>query len=108
MNRKPDLAERLGKSLNELDIDFSQLTLVGWLVSVISFLLGGGLAFLAANALVQRNGLNLAAGMTFCFTILAVGTVAFRVLRWAAHSMGLPTTKHVNRQPPGPKSNVGS
>ncbi len=93
MNRKPDLAERIGRTFNELDIDFSRFTFVGWIASLVALSGGGGLAYWLANGMVRRNGLNLAAGMTFCFTMLVVTTLLFLMLRWIFHRMGLPITR---------------
>ena len=93
MSDKPDLAERIGTAINELDIDFSSFTVVGWLVSLVSLAIGGGIAYLVANGLVERNGLDLAAGMAFCFTMLAVTTITFLMLRWVTNLIGKPITK---------------
>jgi len=96
MSDKPDLAERIGTAINELDIDFSRFTLSGWIVSLLSLGSGGGVAYLACSAMIRRNGLNLAAGLTFCLIIIAVTTIAFRALRWTFGIAGLAVTK----QPP--------
>jgi hypothetical protein len=88
MNRKPDLAERIGTTINELDIDFSRFTLVGWIVSLVSLGVGGGAASWACSVMVRRNGMNLAAGMVFFLTMVAITTCLFLFLRWATESMG--------------------
>lgn len=93
MNDKPDIAERIGTAINELDIDFSRFSFVGWIVSVVSLGTGGGIAYLACYAMIQRNGLNLAAGMTFCLTMIAVTTIVFLALRWFSGLAGLTITK---------------
>lgn len=93
MSEKPDLAERIGTAINELDIDFSRFTLVGWIVSLLSLGIGGGAAYFACNAMIGRNGLNLAAGLTFCLTIIAVTTTLFLGLRWAVGLAGLAVTQ---------------
>lgn len=93
MNHKPDIAERIGRAINELDIDFSRLSLVGWVVSLISFSLGGGVACFVGNLMVQRNGLGKGAGLVFCFTIIGVTTAAFLTLRWIVRLGGLSVTK---------------
>ncbi len=93
MNKRPDLAERIGTAINELDIDFSRLTAAGWLVSVLSLGAGGGIAYFLCSLMIKRNGLDLAAGMVFCFTMIAVTTVSFLILRWMAHRIGLSVTK---------------
>ena len=93
MSDKPDIAERIGTAINELDIDFSRFTLVGWFVSLLSLGVGGGVAYFACSAMIRRNGLNLAAGMIFCLTIIAVTTIVFLALRWSFGLAGLTVTK---------------
>lgn len=93
MSSKPDIAERIGTTINELDIDFSRFTLAGWCVSLASLGLGGGAALLASYAIVRRNGLNLAAGMIFFVTMVATTTIIFIAFRWAMERAGFPVTK---------------
>lgn len=88
-NHKPDLAERIGRAINELDIDFSRLSFVGWVVSFISLGAGGGLAYLISNAMVQRDGMGTGVGLVFCFTIIGVATGTFLVLRWIVNRCGI-------------------
>ncbi len=93
MSEKPDLAERIGTAINQLDIDFSRLTVAGWLVSLLSFGVGGAAAYFACTAVMGRKGLNLAAGMTFCVTMIAVTTILFLALRRLLSLAGLRVTK---------------
>lgn len=93
MKDKPDIAERIGTAINELDIDFSRLSIAGWIVSLLSLFAGGGIAYFAANAMIRRNGLDLAAGMVFCLTMIAVTTISFLALRWVGGRVGLLVTK---------------
>ncbi len=93
MSDKPDIAARIGTAINELDIDFSRFTIVGWIVSLLSLGAGGGVAYFVCSAMVRRNGLNLAAGMTFCLTMIAVTTIVFLALRWSFAFTGLTITK---------------
>jgi regulator of RNase E activity RraB len=89
MSHRPDLAERIGTTINELDIDFSRLTLVGWFVSLVSLAVGGVAAYFASNFMMGRDGWNLAVGMTFCLVMIAVTTFIFLALRWAFRLAGL-------------------
>jgi hypothetical protein len=98
MTDKPDIAERIGRTINELDIDFSQFSFVGWIVSLISLSVGGGAAYCVSNFMVRRNGLDVAAGLVFCFTITGVTTVALLALRWIVRLGGLSVTKTRGRE----------
>ncbi len=93
MDEKPGLAERIAKAINELDIDFSAFTAIGWFVSVLSLAAGGGIAYSICRLMIQRNGVDLAAGMVFCFTMIAVTTGSFLMLRWILQRLGLSVTK---------------
>jgi hypothetical protein len=95
MSNKPDIAERIGTAINELDIDFSRFTFVGWFTSLSSLGVGGGVAYFACNAMIRRSGLNLPAGMTFCLTMIAVTTIMFLALRWSFGLAGLAATKSI-------------
>jgi regulator of RNase E activity RraB len=95
MSNKPDIAERIGTAINELDIDFSRFTFVGWFTSLSSLGVGGGVAYFACNAMIRRSGLNLPAGMTFCLTMIAVTTIMFLALRWSFGLAGLAVTKSI-------------
>lgn len=106
MSDKPDLAERVGTAVNELDIDFSRFTLVGWLVSVISLGMGGGAAFLVCRPMVQRNGLDKGDGLVFFLTIVTVTVVLFLGLSWIAARLEMPIVRPAEAnapddQPPG-------
>ncbi|MCD0460141.1 hypothetical protein [Roseiconus lacunae] len=93
MNDKPDIAERIGAAINELDIDFSRFTLAGWFISLLSLLGGGSAAYAISSFMIRRNGLDVAAGLVFCLTMIAVTTVGFLVLRWAFAIFGVSITK---------------
>lgn len=93
MNGKPDLAERLLTAVNELDIDFSKLTVVGWLVSFSSLGVAGGVAYLACGEMVRQNGLGRGVGLVFFLIMVTVTTIMFLALRWAFRQAGLSLTK---------------
>ena len=93
MNEKPYISERIGTAINELDIDFSRLTFIGWFVSVLSLGVGGGVAYFACDAMIRRNGFNLAAGMIFFLAMITVTTIALLALRWSLGLAGLALTK---------------
>lgn len=93
MNGKPDLSEKAGTAINELDIDFSRFTLVGWLVSLISLGIGGGTAFLVCRPMVQRNGLDKGDGLAFFVVIVTVTVVLFMVLSRIAAKLEFPIVR---------------
>ena len=93
IGHEPDLPERIGRAINQLDIDFSNFTLAGWGVSVASLAAGSAAAYGVCYAMIRRNGVNLAAGMVFCFTVIAVTTVTFLILRSLLRRMGVAIVK---------------
>jgi hypothetical protein len=97
MAKNRDLAERIGTTINELDIDFSRFTLTGWIVSILSLGLSGGLAYVVCSAMVKRNGIDPAVGMVFFLIMIAVTTVSFLTLRKLAGALGLSVTKPLTK-----------
>lgn len=100
MTKKSDIAERIGRTISELDIDFSRLSFIGWIASVTSLSLGGGVAYFVGNLMVQRNGLGKGAGLVFCFTIIGVTTVSFLAVRWIAQLGGHSVSKSKSHTSP--------
>ncbi|WP_197355323.1 ribonuclease E inhibitor RraB [Aureliella helgolandensis] len=92
MNEKLGIADKIGSAINELDIDFSSFTLVGWFVNLLSLGTSGGVAYFACSALIRRNGLNLGVGMTFFLIIIGVTTSVFLTLRWLLDKAGFALT----------------
>ncbi|GAA4470803.1 hypothetical protein [Novipirellula rosea] len=92
-NKSDEIADRIGGAINELDIDFSNFTLLGWMVSLMSLGIGGGAAYAACYLMVQRNGWDKAAGLVFCFSMIAVTTCSFLMLRWMLRHVGMSITK---------------
>jgi regulator of RNase E activity RraB len=105
MKEQLGIPERIGMATNELDIDFSRLTVAGWLTSTLSLATGGGCAYSAIRLVSKRNGLDLGTGLVFCFTMLGVTTVTFLVLRWFFARMGFSITKP---QWSGPQDEIAS
>ncbi|MFU7559165.1 ribonuclease E inhibitor RraB [Roseiconus sp. JC912] len=93
MNRRPDMAERIGTSINELDIDFSRLSITGWTVSFISLICGGGVAYLARSFVVRDDMGSLGKGLVFAFVIIGCTTITFLALRFVAGRLGLTIIK---------------
>ena len=104
MSDKPDIAEKVGTAINELDIDFSRFTLLGWLISLISLGIGGGAAFLVCRPMVQRNGLDKGVGLAFFVVIVTVTVILFMVLSRIAAKLEFPIvrTATIDSQPDQP------
>ncbi len=87
---------RFGRWINQLDIDFSRFTLVGWLVAMGSLVLGG-LAGYGAYLLVvdwdNQQGANAGkgAGLSFFIAMVVVTVFSFQglsaVVRWTGGSI---------------------
>ena len=88
---KKDLAQRVGETINELDIDFSRLTPMGWLVSCVTLGAGGSSAWYASQVVPRQptGGPALAFGAT----MIAVTVLTFLVLRWLGDKVGLSSIK---------------
>lgn len=74
MNPKSELPESLGRPLNELDFDFGNFILTGWLVSLTSRSTYGSFAANTDWLLIRKNGVDFAAGLTFCITLRVITT----------------------------------
>lgn len=92
-SRSDKLAERLGRAVNELDIDFSRFTLSGWLVSVTSLTLGAGAAWRAYQAMPKRQGPDNGPALVLGQTMIGVTVVSFLTLRWCSTRVGFPVTR---------------
>lgn len=97
MSDNSDLPEKIGTAINQLDIDFSQLTIIGWIVNLLSLCASGGVAYLVCSVMIQRNGLNVGVGLTFFVIMIAVTTIVFLFLRWLFGLAGLSVTKTAPR-----------
>ena len=88
---KKDLAQRVGETINELDIDFSRFTPLGWLISAISLGVGGAAAWFASQAVPRKpdGGPALAFGVT----MIAVTVVLFIAMRWLGDRAGIASVK---------------
>jgi len=95
-NRSDDLAARLGRTINELDIDFSSFTVAGWLVSVSSLILGGSVAWSVYEAMPKRQGPDNGPALVLGLTMIGITVVSFLVLRWCSSRMGFPVRKETH------------
>ena len=92
-NQHEDLAERLGRTVNELDIDFSSFTVAGWLVRVSSLVLGGSVAWSVYQLFPNPRGPDNGPALVLGLTMIGVTVTSFLVLRWFSNRMGFPVTK---------------
>lgn len=79
--RVSSLPERLGKLVNELDIDFSRFTVAGWLTSFTSLGIGLAAALISYRAVVGK--IQQDAGPALVFGLVMIGTTVacFLLLR---------------------------
>lgn len=89
------LPARIGRWVNQLDIDFSSFTLVGWVVALGSLVLGGFAGFLVYRLVdgwgQQQDG--RAAGLLFFITMVVVTVSSFQMLRAIARWTGNPVVR---------------
>lgn len=89
---------RFGRWINQLDIDFSSFTLVGWVVAIGSLVLGGFAGYLAYTLIAgwdNQQGVNAgkAAGLCFFITMVVVTVFSFQGLRAIARWTGNPVVR---------------
>lgn len=89
---------RFGRWINQLDIDFSSFTLVGWVVAIGSLVLGGFAGYLAYSLVepwANRQGVDAgkAAGLSFFIAMVVVTVFSFQGLRTVAHWTGNPIVR---------------
>ena len=87
------LVERIGKSINELDIDFSRFTLVGWGVSLASLTLGFVAGMAAYWSVVGRIKDDRGPALAFGFAMIGTTVVLFLVLRAFVIRLDLPIVR---------------
>ena len=92
-DQSEDLAERLGRTVNELDIDFSSFSRAGWLVSLTSLLVGGGVAWSVYQPMPKPKGPNDGPALVLGLTMIGVTVASFLALRWLSNRIGFPITE---------------
>lgn len=95
----PDLPERIGRSMNELDIDFSRFTLAGWCVSLFSLTLGFFVGLAAYWAVVRRIADDRGPALAFGLTMIGVTVVSFLTLRAILRQFSISIIKEREAQP---------
>ena len=89
---KPDLPERIGRAINELDIDFSRLTLTGWVVSGLSLATGGGVSWTLYQTVKSWKLPSNGPAVMIGFVMIGVTVVTFLTLRLVLKKLGLSIT----------------
>ena len=84
------LPERIGRSINELDIDFSRFTLAGWIVSLASLSIGLIAALAAYWAVVEKIRDDKGPALVFGFVMIGTTVVTFLALRAILSVFGVP------------------
>ncbi len=90
---KPDVAERIGRTVNELDIDFSSFTVAGWIVSCLSLVTGCAAGWFAWQAMPKRKGPDDGPALVLGLTMIGVTVGAFLILRWLSSKSGWPVVR---------------
>ncbi len=88
---KKDLAQRVGETINELDIDFSRFTPLGWLISLLSLGMGGVSGWFASQ--ITSSKPTAGPALAFGLTMIAVAVIAFIALRWLGDRAGIASIK---------------
>ena len=88
---KKDFAQRVGETINELDIDFSRFTPLGWLISLLSLGAGGAAGWFASQAVPRKPDAGPA--LAFGVTMIAVTVVSFIAMRWMGDRVGIRSIK---------------
>ena len=83
------LIERIGRSINELDIDFSRFSVAGWCVSAASLTIGFVAALAAYCAVVGKIRDDRGPALVFGLVMIGTTVAAFLLLRGALSSLGI-------------------
>ena len=92
------LPERIGKVINELDIDFSRFNLAGWFVSLASLSLGFLAAVVAYWSVLGKIPNDKGPALVFGLTMLATTVVIFLTLRAILARFQVPIVKDCWRE----------
>lgn len=88
-NEEDGLPERIGRKVNELDIDFSRFTVAGWLVvlaTVVSGIVAGWLAF---ENVPGRDATDKGPALLIGVGGLVTAIATFFGLRWILGRLGV-------------------
>ncbi|QDU28901.1 hypothetical protein ETAA8_40070 [Anatilimnocola aggregata] len=96
------LPERVGRLINELDIDFSRFTVAGWLTSFTSLLLGLIVALAAYRSVVGKIRHDSGPALVFGLVMIGITVLSFLVMRaiLAKLSIAIVRQPPVNDRPP--------
>lgn len=102
MSSREGLPERLGKTVNELDIDFSRFTIVGWLMVIATLGLGVAVGWLLYGMMTPRGPMDRAPALVPPLAGFAVTVGTFLLFRAILQWAGLPVTKPPRTPEPAP------
>ncbi|MEZ6062351.1 MAG: hypothetical protein R3C19_18570 [Planctomycetaceae bacterium] len=95
-NDDDGLAGRIGRKVNELDIDFSRFTVAGWLVvlaTVGNGVLAGWLAFANVRG---RNAMDNGPALLIGLSGLVAAILTFFGLRWILGRLGVRIVRGID------------
>lgn len=87
---------RIAKGVNQLDIDFSSFTLVGWLIAICSLVAGGAAALTVYFIVAPLVNDGRATGLAFFLAMVGVTVVTFQLLRTIASWLGFPIVRDIS------------
>jgi hypothetical protein len=87
------LPERIGKAINELDIDFSRFTVVGWAISIASLATGFLIAWSAYWAVAGKVADDRGPALAFGLSMIGTTVLVFLSLRAVLGRCGVSIVK---------------
>ncbi len=93
MTPREGLPERLGKATNELDIDFSRFTVVGWLLVIVTLGLGVTIGWLIYGMMTPRGPMDRAPALVPPLAGFVVSVGTFLLFRFLLNRAGLTILK---------------
>jgi len=90
---RDEFAARIGKAINELDIDFGRFTVAGWLLVVVTLGIGIGVGWTLYDVMPRRGPMDKAPALFPPAAGFFVCVGAFLLLRAILKRAGFPVTK---------------
>ena len=92
-DERDEFAARIGKTINELDIDFSRFTAAGWLLLAVTLGLGIAVGWTIYDVMPQRGPMDKAPALIPPAAGFFVCAGTFLLFRALLQRAGFPVTK---------------